>query len=361
MWLGMLAAALGQVPAIPVEPLNWLCSLLVAYIAQVAHWFGTPGWASVPVAAPSPVALAGIAAALVSCGRPGRPRARPARVAARRSDRRGARSRASPPRSRSPPLTPLPGPSRDRGASRREPHGRRPSTSARATRSCSIPQPGDPVLVDAGPPGTDLPARLAERGVDRLAAVVVTHDQIDHAGGLNAVLRAIPAANVVHAGAGRALRAAAAAAGAETRAVAAGDSLRAGPLRLRVLWPPPSRRRPPPGTDPNQRSVVVLARWHRFDALLTGDAEAEAAPIDPGPLDLLKVAHHGSEDAGLPALLERTDPRLALISVGAGNPYGHPHPSTLAALAEAGVVVARTDRGDAVTVSVSREGASMTG
>ena len=58
--------------------------------------------------------------------------------------------------------------------------------------------------------------------------------------------------------------------------------------------------------------------------LLTADAEAEAVPLDPGPVDVLKVAHHGSDDAGLGALLDRTAPRLAVISVGAGNPYGHP-------------------------------------
>jgi competence protein ComEC len=223
------------------------------------------------------------------------------------------------------------------------------------------PAPGDPVLVDTGPPGTDLPEQLADRGVEHLAAVVVTHDQSDHAGGLDAVLRAIPTGNVLHAGAGRNLRAVAAAAGAETRAVAAGAALRTGALRLRVLWPPPTARRPPPGSDPNERAIVVHARWHAFDALLTGDAEAEVAQFHPGHVDLLKVAHHGSEDAGLPALLDRTDPRLAAISVAAGNPYGHPHPSTLAALAAAGVPVARTDVDGAIELTVTRDGAAVTG
>ena len=61
-----------------------------------------------------------------------------------------------------------------------------------------------------------------------------------------------------------------------------------------------------------------------FSMLLTADAEAEAVPLDPGPIDVLKVAHHGSDDAGLDALLDRTAPSLAVISVGADNPYGHP-------------------------------------
>jgi competence protein ComEC len=360
MWLGMLSAALGQLPAIPVEPLNWLSSLLIADIAQVAHWFGTPGWASVPVAAPAPVALAGIGAALVAAGAVG------ARALVRRAELTGGRVPWRPVAGLAAAiaialLVPLPG---------GPPAGAAPAEPPLVVTVLDVgqgdailldPAPGDPVLVDAGPPGTDLLQQLAARGVDRLAAVVVTHDQSDHAGGLAAVLRAIPAGHLVHAGAGPRLRALAAAHGAETRAVTAGAAFRSGALRLRVLWPPATAHRPPPDADPNQRAIVLHARWYRFDALLTGDAEAEAAPLDPGRLDLLKVAHHGSEDAGLPALLERTDPRLAAISVGAENTYGHPHPATLAALDEAGVPVARTDTQGTVELTVTREGAAITG
>ena len=88
--------------------------------------------------------------------------------------------------------------------------------------------------------------------------------------------------------------------------------------------------------------------------LLTGDAEAEAVPFDPGPVDVLKVAHHGSEDAGLASLLEATDPALAVISVGADNPFGHPAPPTLAALARSGVHVLRTDRDGEIAIEVGR-------
>ena len=81
----------------------------------------------------------------------------------------------------------------------------------------------------------------------------------------------------------------------------------------------------------------MVARWGAFSMLLTADAEAESTPIDPGPVDVLKVAHHGSEDAGLGGLLERTLPRLAVISVGEDNTYGHPTAATLATLAAHGV------------------------
>ena len=86
--------------------------------------------------------------------------------------------------------------------------------------------------------------------------------------------------------------------------------------------------------------------------LLTADAEAETTPIEPGPIDVLKVAHHGSDDAGLGELLDRTRPRLAVISVGAGNPFGHPTPATLATLASHGVRTLRTDRDGTVVLDV---------
>jgi competence protein ComEC len=81
-------------------------------------------------------------------------------------------------------------------------------------------------------------------------------------------------------------------------------------------------------------------------------AAPEAVPIDPGPINVLKVAHHGSEDAGLEALLDRTTPRVAVISVGAQNPYGHPAPATLGALAEHDVPTLRTDESGDVTIEV---------
>ncbi len=89
--------------------------------------------------------------------------------------------------------------------------------------------------------------------------------------------------------------------------------------------------------------------------LLSADAEAESVPIDPGPVDVLKVAHHGSEDAGLDALLDRTVPRLAVISVGAGNPYGHPTTATLATLAAHHVPVLRTDSDGTIVFGVSAD------
>ena len=362
MWLGMLSAALGQVAWIPVEPLNWISSLLIAYIAQVAHWLGTPGWASASVAAPSPIAIGMIAAGLLVGGA----------LAARALERRGSLHRDRWHRAAVPAMGLA---AAVIATALVVPLGTAPRAPASVPAGLTLtvldvgqgdailldPEPGDPVLVDTGPPGTDVPAKLAGRGVERLAAVVLTHDQSDHAGGLADVIERIPVGTVLHADAGRTLRTVAAEYWRETEgAVEAGTALRSGALALEVLWPPPLDR-PSGAADPNDRSIVLLARWHRFQALLTGDGEAEAVPLEPGRLDLLKVAHHGSEDAGLAALLERTDPRLAVISVGAGNPYGHPHPSTLEALAAADVPVLRTDRDEDVEISVTQRAFAMTG
>jgi competence protein ComEC len=210
------------------------------------------------------------------------------------------------------------------------------------------------VLVDGGPPGDGLAAKLGEAGVERLGAAVVTHDQSDHAGGIREILGAVPVRRLVYARLRPDTLAAARAAGAEPVRLAGGDELRSGSLRLDVLWPPPELLRAPGGGDPNALALVMLARWHQFTMLLSADAEAAATPLDPGPLDVLKVAHHGSDDPGLAQLLDRTRPLLAVISVGDDNPYGHPTAATLATLKAHGVRVLRTDRLGTVFLDVGR-------
>jgi competence protein ComEC len=68
------------------------------------------------------------------------------------------------------------------------------------------------------------------------------------------------------------------------------------------------------------------------------------------------VAHHGSDDPGLPAQLETTDPGLAVISAGEDNPFGHPTPATLAAIADSGATALRTDRSGTISIVVGRNG-----
>ena len=163
--------------------------------------------------------------------------------------------------------------------------------------------------------------------MESLAAVVISHDQSDHAGDLGELLESLPVGRVVYGQVDPRLRRLALAAGSSPQRLVEGGELDAGALRLTALWPP---RELAAGSsdDPNQLCLALVAEWRHFSMLLPGDAEAESAPIDPGPIDVLKVAHHGSEDAGLAGSPRTQRPKLAVISVGESNPYGHPTPET---------------------------------
>jgi competence protein ComEC len=218
-----------------------------------------------------------------------------------------------------------------------------------------IQVPEGAVLVDQGPPEAHVADQVRELGVRRLAVVVLTHPQRDHIGGATEVFEeldteialdpAIPAASPDEAAA----KAAARANGVRIVRAQAGTTLRLGRLILRVLWPDDPGA---PGEDPNQHAVVVLASYGAFDALLTADAESDVTvPLRPPVVELLKVAHHGSEDAGLESLLDLVRPRVAVISVGRGNDYGHPTPSTVSTLSNyPGLALYRTDEDGRVTV-----------
>jgi competence protein ComEC len=222
---------------------------------------------------------------------------------------------------------------------------------------------GHAILVDAGPPGTDLVGRLRTAGVRRLDALVLTHPQLDHDGDAPAVLRAIPIDLLLdgrdgdHSPTSTAIDAPAAAAHARVVAAQQGQMLHAGPLTLAVLWPPPHdpATAAAAGGDPNDRAIVALATAYNKSVLLTADAESPIlAPLDLPPVDVLKVSHHGSADPGLPQLLQHLQPRVALIEVGKHNTYGHPAPSTLQALRAAGVPsIRRTDRDGTVRLDLT--------
>jgi competence protein ComEC len=371
MWLGMAAAAAGQVPNAPVGLLNALDAPLLAYIAQVATWCGRPSWASLHVhlglggLAASYVVLAGAAMGVQRLARHRQLRRLRSRHGADRPishlmrglsvRRRRVLALAVGLPALGLALAPLvPG-----GDAAGPPPGLRVSVLDVGQGDAILLQPrGAPaVLVDGGPPGDGIAAELRGAGVERLGAAIVTHDQADHAGGVRDLLGTMPIERIYFGVLRRSTLAQVHAAGIATARLARGGELRDGRLRLDVLWPPHELLAGPHrGEDPNRLAIVALARWRGFSMLLTADAEAEKTPLDPGAVDVLKVAHHGSDDAGLGALLDRTRPRLAAISVGAGNPFGHPTPGTLATLAAHGVPVLRTDLDGTVTIDVSRAG-----
>ena len=218
-----------------------------------------------------------------------------------------------------------------------------------------VEAPGGAVLFDQGPPEADVAGQLRRLGLRSLTAIVLTHPQRDHIGGAAEVLERLRVGAV----ADPALEASspdrdAALAVARRRSVPvvvarAGDVYRIGRLRLRVLWPDD------PGLasdDPNRHAVVTLASYGGVDVLLTADAESDVTRRLPlRPIEILKVAHHGSEDPGLTDLLRVLRPRVAVISVGEGNDYDHPRPETIDALhAVPGLLTLRTDEDGRVVV-----------
>jgi competence protein ComEC len=386
MWLGMATAAASQVPGMPVQLLNGLDALLLGYIAQVAAWCGRPGWAEVGVR----IGVGGLACSYAVLALTVLSALRFARL--RRLA--GARARSVPAAAPGSGVEPGSDLARRRrgGAARKVrlalavlalvvvavtllvhgggPAGGPPVSGLRVEvldvgqGDAILLQPAGAaaVLVDGGPPGDGLAAKLEAAGVDRLGAAVITHDQSDHAAGVEELLGRFPVERLVYARLGGEPLAEARAAGAATLRMAQGGQLHSGSLDLEVLWPPrASLSQPLAGADPNDSALVFLVRWHGFSMLLTADAEAETVPLDPGPVDVLKVAHHGSDDAGLASLLDRTRPRLAVISVGAGNSYGHPTPATLATLAAHGVRTLRTDLDGTVTIDVEGNSIAVEG
>lgn len=212
------------------------------------------------------------------------------------------------------------------------------------------------VLIDAGPPGGRLAAKLRRAGVDDLDLAVITHAQNDHYGGFNEI--DIPVArlfdgigNVVDAGALEA-RQKLAKAGAVIEPAAAGSRWQCGDVAVQVIGPAPEPPGAPPPSDPNTRALVTLIDVAGVRVFASGDAESpQLLGLPLTEVDVLKLPHHGSNDPGLPALLARLRPRTALIGVGAQNRFGHPTPATLGALAAAGVKVGRTDTDGDVVVA----------
>ncbi|MFJ7022482.1 ComEC/Rec2 family competence protein [Streptomyces sp. NPDC101117] len=227
---------------------------------------------------------------------------------------------------------------------------------------------GTGVVVDAGPDPVLADRCLRTLGITRIPLVVLTHFHADHVAGLPGVLRGRQVGAIETTGHQEPVdqvefvRREAAARGVPVTRATAGEERRTGGLSWRVVWPPPTPAMIPEG--PNDASVTLLVRSAGLRLLLLGDLEPPAqralsrSPAGAllGGVDVLKVAHHGSAYQD-PGLLRRVAPRLALISAGVDNPYGHPAPGTVAALRAQGAVVLSTDRDGAL--AVTGEGAEL--
>jgi len=222
------------------------------------------------------------------------------------------------------------------------------------------------VLLDAGPAWrggdagrtTVLPYVLRRGGT--LEAFILSHPHTDHVGGAASVLAAMrPHAywDAAFAGGSEAYIASLAAArkqGIEWHRVHPGDSIRIDGVTIAFLAPDSAWT---VGlTDPNLASTIAMVRYGMVRFLLVGDAErAEEDWLlaqHGGDLraQVLKVGHHGSSTSSSDTFLAAVHPEVAVISVGAGNKYGHPSSDVLYALSRAGAEVLRTDQAGTVIV-----------
>jgi competence protein ComEC len=233
---------------------------------------------------------------------------------------------------------------------------------------------GGRMLIDGGPDPDRLVLELDARIPPwdrRIDVLILSHPHEDHAGGLPRLIQAYRIGRVFEPGmigpgpAYHAFRADLALQARTPELLSTGDRLRLDSIDLRVLWPDRDavpRDPPDGGTSINNVSIVLLGAFGAQRFLLAGDIEQEIDPIllarGLPRLDLLKVAHHGSRTSSTDAFLDAVRPKVAIVSVGAVNPYGHPAPETLARIEARGATLYRTDRNGSVEATL--DGRTMT-
>ena len=232
---------------------------------------------------------------------------------------------------------------------------------------------GGRLLIDGGPDPDRLLVELDRRLPPwdrRLDVLVLTHPHEDHVAGLPLLLERYRVGRIYETG----MRGPGPGYAAFARDLASptappdgilstGARITLDDIRFTVLWPDPGRvpREPPDaGRGINDVSIVLLGQVAGRRILLTGDVEDDVDPLlarrGLPAIDILKVAHHGSATASTPAFLDAVQPRVAIVSSGAGNPYGHPARSTIDRLKATGARVLRTDTDGSVAVSIAADG-----
>jgi competence protein ComEC len=224
--------------------------------------------------------------------------------------------------------------------------------------------PGTAVVVDAGPDPPLVDGCLDELGVEQVPLLILTHFHADHVAGLPGVLdgRGVdqvlvsplddPAEYAAEVRSSLAARGIAVSVALPGAIIAVGDD-----VRIRVIWP---KRIITEGSAPNNASIVADATVGGARILLAGDVEPAAQRAILGAerelrADVVKVPHHGSAHQE-PELLTGLDARIALVSAGAGNTYGHPARQTLSRLDDGGARVLRTDLDGSIGVVRTENG-----
>jgi competence protein ComEC len=222
---------------------------------------------------------------------------------------------------------------------------------------------GATVLIDGGMEDWVLATDLRSRGVRYIDAIVVSHPDADHIGGLDGALDNCEVAMLVHpatkeTGQAGMFLTRAEEMGVDVRTMRAGDHLQLGEIGLSAYSPP---QEVPEGASTNEYSLVIRAEGPGFSLLLTGDIEEEGEEMlmscaEDLACDILKVPHHGGFSEENEAFFAMVDPSIAVISVGAENPFGHPASATVETLRHEGCSVYRTDQCGDIVIRVVEGG-----
>jgi len=217
-------------------------------------------------------------------------------------------------------------------------------------------------LVDVGPDPGLLGDCLSTLGVSRITLLVLTHYDLDHVGGLSAVIGRVDTAlvGVPENAQDAELHEQLSRGGATVLQTAQGDHGTFGDLDWRVLWPIRGSNRMQTG---NPGSVTIEFAGRGIRSIFLGDLgeDAQKAVLrtgTPGRVDVVKVAHHGSSDQSADLYAE-LGAAVGLVSVGARNTYGHPTGPLLDLLADVGTCIERTDRQGMIVVSVDDDGSLL--